>query len=83
MSCFKFHQNRPINDEFDFFDGGGGGGPGGGGGGTYAIVNSTYRRQKKVLVCSIRAYWRAILETYWRTMIINTRALNGLKPEKL
>ena len=26
--CFKFHQNPPINEEFDFFEGGGGGPPG-------------------------------------------------------
>ena len=23
MLCFKFHQNRPINEEFDFFEEGG------------------------------------------------------------
>ena len=22
MLCFKFHQNRPIKEEFDFFEGG-------------------------------------------------------------
>ena len=26
MSYFKFHQNRPINEKFDFFKGLGGGG---------------------------------------------------------
>ena len=29
MLCFKFHQNRPINEKFDFFEGEGGGAPGG------------------------------------------------------
>ena len=27
MWCFKFHQNRTINEEFYFFEGGGGEGP--------------------------------------------------------
>ena len=30
MLHFKFHQNRTINEEFDFFEGGGGGGAAGG-----------------------------------------------------
>ena len=25
MLCFKFHQNRTINEEFDYFEGEGGG----------------------------------------------------------
>ena len=29
MLCFKFHQNRPINEEFDFFDEGAKRPPGG------------------------------------------------------
>ena len=28
MLCFKFHQNRPINEEFHIFEGGEGGAPG-------------------------------------------------------
>ena len=39
MLCFKFHQNRPINEEFDFFEGGGGGPPGGEGAPIYKFLS--------------------------------------------
>ena len=39
MLYFKFHQNRPINEEFYFFEGGGEGPPGGEGAPIYKFLS--------------------------------------------